>query len=206
MDSSLRWNDGSICNKVMSNSLRRIKMKILGLSSSPRKGSNTDAMIQEILKGASSKGAETSFINFSQSNIKGCVSCMYCRNKVGCATMDDMQKIYDEINDADFVIFGSPVYMGQVNGQFKILLDRLFPYLNTDFTAKINKPSMLVYSQGAPGMDMFKPYFKMTTDALNLLGFKVSETYCADNGNMPGSMAERQDILVDLFQKGEALV
>lgn len=177
-------------------------MKVLGISSSPRKGSNTDAMIQEILNGARSEGAETAFINVTQHNLKGCVSCMYCRTNIGCATKDDMQQIYEQINSADFVIFGSPVYMGQVNGQFKILMDRLFPYMNPDFTSKINKPAILVMSQGQADEKTFQPYIKMTTDVMNVLGFKTNETFIATNANVPGTLAGRSEVMADLFHRG----
>jgi len=181
-------------------------MKTLGISSSPRLGGNTDAMIREVLHGASSKGAETTFINISQYNITGCVSCMHCRKKVGCAIQDDMQKVYDEIVSADIVVLGSPVYMGQVNGQFKVFMDRLFPFVNVDFTSKINKPSMLIFSQGRLDSEPLQPYFKMTADVLGVLGFKIKVTYTGTDANMPGAVAGRPEVLSYLLDKGAELV
>lgn len=96
------------------------KMEILGFVASPRKGSNTKVLVEEVLKGASDAGAETKIFNLSKMDISPCKACQYCKSSEGkCATDDDMQSIYNEIKQASAFILGSPVYMWQMSAQGK---------------------------------------------------------------------------------------
>ncbi|HWR08254.1 flavodoxin family protein [Sporomusa sp.] len=47
---------------------------------------------------------------------------------------DDMQKLYDALEQADALVLGSPVYMGQMSAQAKIVTDRLFARFSPRFS------------------------------------------------------------------------
>ncbi len=49
------------------------KMKIVGFNASPRKNGNTMTLVETVLKGAASKGAETRLVNLHELNMKGCM-------------------------------------------------------------------------------------------------------------------------------------
>jgi len=90
-------------------------MKVVGFNGSPREGSNTGIMIEEILNGASEAGASTELFNLNEMNIAPCKACMHCKENNGeCGTDDDMQIVYSHIREADAFILGSPVYMWQM--------------------------------------------------------------------------------------------
>jgi multimeric flavodoxin WrbA len=181
-------------------------MKVLGIVGSPRIGGNTDTLVNQVLAGAASKGAQTKSINVNQLNIKGCQSCMYCRSNDGCAVKDDMQDIYKEIQSADVLVIGSPVYMFQVSGQTKLFLDRLLPYLNPDYTSKLNKKSILVYTQGNADQNAFTPYLDAVKTGLNLLGLAVQDTI-HDGGNYDkGSAAAKTELMQRAKKAGEQLL
>ncbi len=113
-------------------------MKVIGLVGSPRKNSNTQIMVDEILKGASEAGAETKVFNLDEMDINPCKACMYCKeNKGECAIDDHMQMLYQEIKESNAFVLGSPVYMGQMSAQSKIFTDRLYALFNTGFEGKI---------------------------------------------------------------------
>ena len=48
-------------------------MKIVGFNASPRKNGNTMTLVETVLKGAASKGAETRLVNLHELNMKGCM-------------------------------------------------------------------------------------------------------------------------------------
>ncbi|BDZ70449.1 flavodoxin family protein [Methanobacterium petrolearium] len=101
-------------------------MKVVGFTGSPRKNSNTEILVKEALKGAGAAGADTAIFNLNQMSIKPCQACMHCKSHEGeCDIRDDMQIIYNEIQDADAFILGSPVYMWQMTAQAKLFTDRL---------------------------------------------------------------------------------
>ena len=92
--------------------------KIVAFYGSGRKNGNTASIINEILKGVSSDDVEISRYNVVDMDIKPCR---------GCCLKDDMKNIIDDIKDANVVIFSSPLYMYQVAGHIKMLVDRLYP-------------------------------------------------------------------------------
>jgi multimeric flavodoxin WrbA len=109
------------------------KLEIVGFIASPHKTGNTAWIVNKILEGAKQQGTQTQSYCFSELDIKPCRGCLCCHNNGdrGCVVKDDMQKLYAAIEDADAIVFGSPIYMGQMSGQAKIFTDRLFAAIST---------------------------------------------------------------------------
>lgn len=110
-------------------------MKIIAYNASPRKQCNTAMLLESALKGAASAGAETGLIHLYDIDYTGCQSCFECKRKGGenygrCAVRDGLSPVLESFCQADAVIFGSPVYFGNVTGKLRSFLERLwFPYL-----------------------------------------------------------------------------
>ena len=111
-------------------------MKLIAINGSPRKAWNTALLLEEALKGAASKGAETELVHLYDLNFKGCKSCFACKLKEGksfgrCALKDDLSAVLERVGEADALVMGSPVYVGCVStGEMRSFLERLiFPYL-----------------------------------------------------------------------------
>lgn len=101
--------------------------KILALSSSARKGGNTDLLCDEFIRGAEAAGhsVEKMYVSFMQ--IKGCIGCRVCQGNGGkCVQKDDMTAVYEKMQSADVIVFASPVYFYSFNAQMKALMDRTF--------------------------------------------------------------------------------
>ena len=182
-------------------------MKIVGFVGSPRKGGNTEVLVSEVLAGAAEKGAETKIFNLTRHNIKGCQACHFCVANKKCAQKDDMQKLYEEVQEADAVILGSPVYMWQVSSQTKCFIDRMLALLNPDFTTRLkgNKKLLLVFAQGNPDTAIFKDYFENTSLMLEFLGFQVKGAVIAGGTNEPGDVVKQKDVMESARQKGKEL-
>ncbi len=151
--------------------------KFVALMGSPRKNGNIATIIGEMLKGAKDSGAETILFNLIDMEIKPCVACYYCRKNEGCSIKDDMSAVYEAIKNADVVIFGSPVYMFQVTGQMKMLMDRLYPLLSGEngiYDLRYGKKQTItVYSQGASDSSYFQEYFAYNQKILDMLGLEA---------------------------------
>jgi len=101
--------------------------KVLGISCSPRKGSNTDIQVNQVLTTAGDNGAATEFIKVADLNVSPCDACWRCSEKGECRIDDDMQNIYPKLLHADGIVIGSPVHMGHsISGHAQIFLDRTF--------------------------------------------------------------------------------
>ena len=99
-------------------------MKVLGLFGSPRQGGNTHLLLEEMLKGAQSKGAEIERIFLSHLDISGCRECRSCEATGNCVVQDQMQEIYAKLIEADYIILASPIFFYGVTAQAKRMIDR----------------------------------------------------------------------------------
>ena len=99
-------------------------MKILALFGSPRRGGNTDILLEEVLKGAETQGIEIERIFLSKLNILPCQECRKCEISGNCIINDKMQEIYPKLIETDFVVLASPIFFYGVSAQTKIFIDR----------------------------------------------------------------------------------
>jgi len=99
-------------------------VKVLGLYGSPRRGGNTELLLEEALKGAEKEGAEVARIYLSDFTITPCKECHGCDNTGNCVILDDMEKIYPKLLEADVVILASPIFFYGVTAWAKALIDR----------------------------------------------------------------------------------
>lgn len=98
--------------------------RIIGISGSPRKGGNTDLLLDEALKAARSKGAKTKKIILSELNFSPCMECENIRKDGVCILKDDLRMLYSEIENSDGIILASPIFFGSVSAQTKMMIDR----------------------------------------------------------------------------------
>jgi len=106
-------------------------MKVIGINGSPRKSGNTAILLGKALAGADSKKAETELIHLYDLNFKGCISCFACKKLKGksygkCIVADDLLGVFKKIESADALVLGSPIYFGEVTGEMRSFLERLF--------------------------------------------------------------------------------
>lgn len=94
------------------------------MSGSPRRGGNSEILLDEALLGARESGALTEKVIISENKFSPCIGCGAC-NKAGvCALKDDMQELYKKIIEADVLILASPIYFYAVSAWAKSAMDR----------------------------------------------------------------------------------
>jgi len=135
-------------------------MKVIAINGSPRKNGNTAILLGKALEGATFKKAETEMIHLYDLNFKGCNSCFACKVLGGksygkCAVKDDLKELFNKIEAADAFILGSPIYLGEVTGEMRSFLERLFfQYLVYDKERSILVPKTLktgfIFTMNAP--------------------------------------------------------
>jgi arsenate reductase len=99
-------------------------MLVLGISGSPRRGGNTDELLDSFLAGARELGAETQTIVASSLSISPCIECRTCERTGLCSIDDDMQDVYGLLWRADVIAVASPIFFYSVTGHLKALIDR----------------------------------------------------------------------------------
>ena len=99
-------------------------MKVLGIFGSPRRGGNTDTLLEETLKGTEKEGAEVERLHLTEFTITPCKECHGCDQTGECVILDDMQKIYPKLLDADVIILASPIFFYGISAWAKAFVDR----------------------------------------------------------------------------------
>ena len=101
-----------------------VSVKVLGIYGSPRKGGNTDLLLDRILEGAQAASAEVKSIYARKLKINGCIECGSCDDTGECAVHDDMDTVYPMLQEADVIFLASPNFFYNVTAQVKLLIDR----------------------------------------------------------------------------------
>ena len=149
--------------------------KIVAVNAGPRKGWNTDTLIDEAIKGAESAGAEVQkFDLFWLEKYTGCVSCFGCKkekNKGHCVCRDGLTPVLDAIREADGLIIGSPNYLGELTASFRALYERLvfqnLTYSMDPMCCNENMiPVLLIMTSNAPD-SAYQPLLKNYQQTFN---------------------------------------
>ena len=106
-------------------------MDIIGINASPRKKANTQTLVEAVLDGAAEQGAQTRLVNLREISMNCCLGCEGCKKQLGkCVQKDDLTPLLQEMTTCDAIVMGTPVYWFHVSAQFKILVDRLYSFLD----------------------------------------------------------------------------
>ena len=162
--------------------------KIVAINAGPRKGWNTDTLIDKAIEGAKSAGAEVvKFDLFRLEKYTGCISCFGCKKeqfKGHCICRDGLTPVLDAIREADGLIIGSPNYLGEMTASFRALYERLiFQNLtyNTE-TPCCNErfiPVLLIMTSNAPDT----AYTSLAENYQNTLNRFIGPTKTLLSGN-----------------------
>lgn len=101
--------------------------KVIVISSSARRGGNSDTLADRFADGARDAGNEVEKIFLRDKKINSCLGCGVCNATRKCVQKDDMAKLLGKLVDADVVALATPVYFYTLNGQMKTFIDRTVP-------------------------------------------------------------------------------
>ena len=107
--------------------------KVLILSSSPRKGGNSEMLAEAFAEGAREAGNQVETVYLREKQYGFCRGCLACQKLGRCVIKDDAVEIVARMHDADVLVFSTPVYYYSVSGQLKTMLDRANPLFGTDY-------------------------------------------------------------------------
>ncbi len=99
-------------------------MKVAAFNGSPRKGGNTEVLLQEALRPIENAGHGVMKFNLNDMDIKPCQDCGGCEKTGVCVLRDDMDMITDAIRESDRIILASPIFFFGLSAQSKIMIDR----------------------------------------------------------------------------------
>ncbi len=176
-------------------------MKILGLSCSPRKSGNTEILVVEALDGARNEGAEVELFSVSGKEIKPCDGCQTCIKTSKCHINDDMQTIYRKLDDADGIIFGTPIYFYGMTAQAKAIMDRTYAIRRPSIKLANKVGGIIAVAGGIGLMDAIKDlYFYI---AINHM---LAADYVGVYANEKGAIRDNQQAMKTAWELGREMV
>ena len=199
-------------------------MKLMAINGSPRKGGNTDLLIDQVIAGCSSKtDVEVDRIFVVDKKIAYCDGCLTCNfpppGTGKCVIRDDMDEILEKMKASDAFIFGTPNHMRTVSAPLLNFLARMMPFFEMridyddngnmtggEMSSKIkDKKAVMVISQGDP---FFSSSLVHEVLERNLNDYKlrrIGDVISLDNLHKT-SVAEKQEDLKKAFELGVKLV
>ncbi|MCR5026902.1 MAG: flavodoxin family protein [Methanobrevibacter sp.] len=105
--------------------------KVVVISSSPRKGGNSDTLCDEFVKGAKEAGNDAVKYFLEEIEFDSCKACMRCKTpERECYQEDQISIILDDMMEADVIVYATPIYYYEMTGTLKMFFDRCYPIFN----------------------------------------------------------------------------
>ena len=101
-----------------------MRLKVLGLAASPRRHGNTELLLDQVLAGAASKGAQTEKVVLSTMTMGPCDECEACYETGRCIVQDDYQLLFPKLIKAERIVLAAPIFFMGLPAQAKAFIDR----------------------------------------------------------------------------------
>jgi len=177
-------------------------MRILAFVGSPRKGSNTDILIEETLRGLKMGGHAYEKIYLYQYEIAPCIDCRKCKKgDCVCIIKDDMQQVYPKMDRADLIIFGTPNYWYGPTAKMKLLIDRMRPYIASN---RLKGKKAVVITPAAEGKNACGPMSEMFRMSFEYLEMEFAGKILA-KAYERGEIKNDHEVLTSAYDLGVSL-
>lgn len=108
--------------------------KVTCVLGSPRTNGNSEIIARTMLETFENAGLSANVFRIGQMGFKGCIACMGCKTgSEKCVVKDDLSEVLDSVSESEILLIASPIYFGQITGQTKCYIDRMFSFLKPDF-------------------------------------------------------------------------
>jgi len=121
-------------------------MKVLGVSGSPIKNSNTDRALKLALK---STGLETEFIKLSDYKVEPCRACLGCAKTNRCVIQDDGIALAEKAKEANALIIAGFTPCSSLDSRTKAFIERMYP-LHHNHAFMAGKPGGAIITSAVP--------------------------------------------------------
>lgn len=187
--------------------------KVLAIMGSPRKGHNTDTLLDAVIKGIKTEEVEIKKIYLRDLNYSTCIACGNCEKTGKCFIDDDMTNVYEDFNNSDIIIIASPLYFNTVSSLVKMMIDRCQVYWSSKYVLKnpsidTNKKrtGMFICTAGSPEK---KDHFMACIPVLDLFFKAINSEYkynilVSNTDKTP--VWERTELLELAYNKGKELL
>ncbi|MCL2792466.1 MAG: flavodoxin family protein [Spirochaetaceae bacterium] len=161
---------------------------ILILTGSPRKDGNTDLLANAFIEGAKKAGNKTMLFDAGKAKIKGCVACNTCFSTgKACSVSDDFNKLAPLIEEAEIIVFCTPLYWFTFSAQLKSAIDKMYSFSFAQKKLKIKEAILMVCAETDDKKD-FEGVIKSYKLILNYKGWTSKKIVTVPHVNNVGDI------------------
>jgi multimeric flavodoxin WrbA len=182
---------------------------LTGIYSSPRKGGNSDVLLDAALSGSEEAGAQVSRFYLRDMKFIPCQNCGYCSKTGVCRfASDDMGPVYEALDNSDIVVLASPIYFCSLCAQAKAMIDRCQPYWARKYELKNTEPKPgrkggLVCCCGFPDDRFRKCTEQIVKTWYYLMDIKYQGSIFEPKLDARGDAAKNDDAITRAFEYGK---
>jgi multimeric flavodoxin WrbA len=182
--------------------------RIIGISGSPRRGGNTDLLLDKALEGARGKRAKTKKFILNELKFSPCQECKNIRKDGVCIVNDGLQPVYKEIEKADGIILASPIFFGSVSAQTKMMIDRfqclwLAKNIFKTYKSKKRKVGAFICVEASTRKDFFENASSIVKNFFATIDAVYKEELLCSGIDKKGAIKEKSECLKAAFKIGE---
>lgn len=186
-------------------------MRVLGIMGSPRVKGNTDLLLDEVLRGAESQGAEIEKLTVDKLKITPCKEYLGCFKDGNCVIRDDMDIVYPKLLNADVVVLASPMFFYGVTSQTKALIDRCQALWARKHILKQSPPSegrkgAFVAVGATKGKRLFEGSILTVKYFFEAIGVEYTDELLVRGIDAKGEIKQHPTVLSEAFELGKRLV
>ena len=187
--------------------------KVLGISTSPRAGGNTDLLLKGALRGAESVGATPEYLTLRDYTFSPCVECNHCYRTGVCRIDDEFQEVFGKMLEADRIVFATPVFFMTVPAQAKMLIDRCQCLWSRKYvlkeplwpTGERDRRALVIAVGGSTSKKMFESVRLTMRYYLDVLDVKYFANLFVNRVDARGDILKHPTAVREAFHLGSAL-
>ena len=166
--------------------------KVVVISSSPRKGQNSDTLCDEFVRGAVDAGHDAVKYFLEDIEFSSCKACYACKTpEMKCVQDDGIAPILENMLEADVVVYATPVYYYEMCGTLKMFFDRCYPV----FRHLENQDYYIIMAAGSSCGDAL-------TGIKSFIGFSVNPTIKEVFEGI-GNVKSQDNVLKEVYEAGK---
>jgi len=195
------------------------KYRVVAVYGSPRRGGNTDVLLDrfleglfecDVLKANTNKKLILDKMIISSLNISPCRECRQCSSTGECAIKDEMQRLYPKLIDCDLLAIASPVFFTTVSGYLKAFIDRFQRFwalkyeLGKNIITRDNRKGILFSCAGSKQKDIFDCTKKVMRSLFDVLNIKYYADFMYNNMDFKGDILKNHEAMNTVYEFGRS--
>jgi multimeric flavodoxin WrbA len=184
--------------------------RVLAFQGSPRKGGNSDVLLDAVLEGVRRAGGQVEVIRLCDLRIQPCTNCGQCDETGICVFRDDMHELYEKIIAAEKIILAAPIYFYGIPAHAKAFVDRSQALWNRkrllmakgEYRHNFLRKGFLVSVAATRGAKVFDGARLTMTYAFDAMDFKYEGEFLVRGVDKCGDMAAKNETLQEAAEAG----